>query len=151
MNSFQGPEEAFHYLIFAEEEGTLPASAWVVLRLALVKISMTHIMRPNRGQTDGHTNRELGLVTYWGTIVGCSAWVYHRNKSIFGEDADVYRPERSLVDESLDKEKEGARIKEMTGTMLQFGIGSRNCIGKNISLLEIYNGPARNVHALKWL
>lgn len=73
-----------------------------------------------------------------GTIVGCSAWVYHRNKSIFGEDADVYRPERWLVDESLDREKEEARIKEMTGTMLQFGMGSRTCIGKNISLLEIY-------------
>lgn len=73
-----------------------------------------------------------------GTIVGCSAWVYHRNKSIFGEDADVYRPERWLVDESMDKEKEEARIKEMTGTMLQFGMGSRTCIGKNISLLEIY-------------
>lgn len=74
-----------------------------------------------------------------GTIVGCSAWVYHRNKSIFGEDADIYRPERWLVDESLvDKEKEEARIKEMTGTMLQFGMGSRTCIGKNISLLEIY-------------
>ncbi|KAL1881314.1 hypothetical protein Daus18300_001167 [Diaporthe australafricana] len=73
-----------------------------------------------------------------GTIVGCSAWVYHRNKSIFGEDVDVYRPERWLVDESLDREKEEARIKEMTGTMLQFGMGSRTCIGKNISLLEIY-------------
>lgn len=73
-----------------------------------------------------------------GTIVGCSAWVFHRNKSIFGEDADVYRPERWLVDESLDREKEEARIKEMTGTMLQFGMGSRTCIGKNISLLEIY-------------
>lgn len=73
-----------------------------------------------------------------GTIVGCSAWVFHRNKSIFGEDADVYRPERWLVDESLNKEKEEARIKEMTGTMLQFGMGSRTCIGKNISLLEIY-------------
>lgn len=73
-----------------------------------------------------------------GTIVGCSAWVFHRNKNIFGEDADVYRPERWLVDESLGKDKEEARVKEMTGTMLQFGMGSRTCIGKNISLLEIY-------------
>lgn len=73
-----------------------------------------------------------------GTIVGCSAWVYHRNKAIFGDDADAYRPERWLVDENLDREKEEARIKEMTGTMLQFGMGSRTCIGKNISLLEIY-------------
>ncbi|KUI73259.1 Benzoate 4-monooxygenase [Cytospora mali] len=73
-----------------------------------------------------------------GTIVGCSAWVLHRNRDIFGEDVDVYRPERWLVDETKDRAKEEARIKEMTGTMLQFGMGSRTCIGKNISLLEIY-------------
>ncbi|KAF3761754.1 hypothetical protein M406DRAFT_50315 [Cryphonectria parasitica EP155] len=73
-----------------------------------------------------------------GTIVGCSAWVIHRNKEIFGQDAHVFRPERWLVDEAKDKASEEARIKEMTGTMLQFGMGSRTCIGKNISLMEIY-------------
>lgn len=73
-----------------------------------------------------------------GTIVGCSAWVIHRNKDIFGEDVEVFRPERWLVDESKPREKEESRIKEMAGTMLQFGMGSRTCIGKNISLLEIY-------------
>lgn len=115
-----------------------------------------------------------------GTIVGCSAWVYHHNKDVFGLDVDVYRPERWLVDVTQDKEKEEARIKGMTGMMLQFGMGryvlqlflplssslflthihtlfraaygkllmivstyllnmnSRTCIGKNISLLEIY-------------
>lgn len=73
-----------------------------------------------------------------GTIVGCSAWVMHRRKEIFGEDVEVYRPERWLVDESKDKNAEEKRIKEMTGTMLQFGAGARTCIGKNISLLEMY-------------
>lgn len=72
------------------------------------------------------------------TIVGCSAWVIHRDRGIFGEDVDVYRPERWLVDEARDKVREEARIKEMTGTMLHFGMGSRTCIGKNISLMEIY-------------
>jgi len=82
-----------------------------------------------------------------GTIVGCSAWVVHRRKEIFGEDVEVFRPERWLLGEEQDeeielgkedKEKEEKRIKEMTGTMLQFGMGARTCIGKNISLLEIY-------------
>lgn len=72
-----------------------------------------------------------------GTIVGCSAWVIHHNKEIFGDDVDVYRPERWLVDETKDKDAEEKRIKEMSGTMLQFGMGSRTCIGKNISLLEM--------------
>jgi cytochrome P450 len=72
-----------------------------------------------------------------GTIVGCSAWVIHRNKEIFGYDVDAWRPERWLVDESLGEADE-QRVKLMNGTMLQFGMGSRTCIGKNISLLEIY-------------
>lgn len=60
------------------------------------------------------------------------------NKEVFGEDVEVYRPERWLVDETKDREKEEQRIKEMNGTMFQFGMGSRTCIGKNISLLEVY-------------
>lgn len=78
-----------------------------------------------------------------GTIVGCSAWLIHMNKRVFGEDAHVYRPERWLADEETTLTEIGChaetrRIKEMNGTMFQFGMGSRTCIGKNISLLEIY-------------
>ncbi len=72
-----------------------------------------------------------------GTIVGCSAWVLHRNTDVFGEDVEEFRPERWLVDETKGGADE-QRVKMMNGTMLQFGMGSRTCIGKNISLLEIY-------------
>ncbi|GAB1315668.1 Cytochrome P450 monooxygenase andK [Madurella fahalii] len=65
-----------------------------------------------------------------GTIVGCSAWVIHRDEEVFGEDVEEYRPERWL--------EEPEKVKARNGTMLQFGMGSRTCIGKNISLLEIY-------------
>jgi len=83
--------------------------------------------------------------------VGCSAWLIHQRREIFGEDAEAYRPERWLVfggngrEEGGEKaeleeqeQEEERRIKEMSGTMFQFGMGSRTCIGKNISLLEIY-------------
>jgi cytochrome P450 len=82
-----------------------------------------------------------------GTIVGCSAWVIHRNREIFGEDVEVFRPERWLVGQGErlgeglgegEKEGEEKRVRRMEGTMLQFGMGARTCIGKNISLLEIY-------------
>ncbi len=85
-----------------------------------------------------------------GTIVGCSAWVMHHTKEVFGEDTDAYRPERWLADEAKVaaagaqgkatqvREREEQRIKEMNGLLMQFGMGSRTCIGKNISLLEIY-------------
>ena len=66
-----------------------------------------------------------------GTIVGCNAWVIHRRKEVYGEDVDHYRPERWL---EANKEQ----LKEMNACMLQFGAGPRTCIGKNISLLEVY-------------
>lgn len=66
-----------------------------------------------------------------GTIVGCSAWVIHRRPEIFGEDVNDYRPERWIGTET-------DRLKEMNATMFQFGAGPRTCIGKNISLMEIY-------------
>ena len=70
-----------------------------------------------------------------GTIVGVSAWVIHKRTSVFDAqnrfDVDSYIPERWL---EASKEE----LKEMNGMMFQFGAGSRTCIGKNISLLEIY-------------
>ena len=65
-----------------------------------------------------------------GTIVSCNPWVIHRNAAIFGDDVETYRPERWLED------REAAKL--MTSTLCQFGQGSRTCIGKNISTLEMY-------------
>ncbi|KAH8162389.1 hypothetical protein CIB48_g5852 [Xylaria polymorpha] len=76
-----------------------------------------------------------------GTIVGCSAWLIHRRPEIFGPDVDVYRPERWLLDETLpeaQREERERHLREMNGHMFQFGMGARTCIGKNISLLEMY-------------
>jgi cytochrome P450 len=66
-----------------------------------------------------------------GTTVGISAWVVHRDKSVFGEDAAVWRPERWI-------EADEERRKKMEGRILTFGAGARTCIGKNISRLEMY-------------
>jgi len=99
-------------------------------------LPLERVVPPQGAEIAGHSVKG-------GTIVGCSAWVIHRRTEIFGEDVEDFRPERWLVgqgeevDES-EKEAEEKRIKEMTGTMLQFGMGARTCIGKNISLLEIY-------------
>ncbi|KAH7303302.1 cytochrome P450 [Stachybotrys elegans] len=65
-----------------------------------------------------------------GTNLGVNAWVSHHNKDVFGEDADVFRPERWL-------EASSEQATAMEQSMMPFGLGSRTCIGKNISLLEI--------------
>ncbi|KAJ4420104.1 hypothetical protein N0V82_004551 [Gnomoniopsis sp. IMI 355080] len=66
-----------------------------------------------------------------GTIVGCSAWVLHRNEDIFGRDYDKFRPER-WIDSSKEHQS------QMNQALFSFGAGSRTCAGKNISLLEMY-------------
>jgi len=55
-----------------------------------------------------------------GTEVGCNAWTVHRDRSVFGEDVDVWRPERWL-----DSDPEA--IKEMERLNFVFGGGSRTC------------------------
>jgi cytochrome P450 len=61
-----------------------------------------------------------------GTKVGVSAPVVHFNKSIFGQDAAVFNPDRWLYDSDA--------ATTMDRHMFQFGAGSRTCIGKNVSL-----------------
>ena len=73
----------------------------------------------------------LGEQIPGGTIVGCNAWVLHRRPEVFGKDVETFRPERWL-------EAKPDRLREMKATMFQFGAGARTCIGRNISLLEIY-------------
>ncbi|KAJ4402807.1 hypothetical protein N0V82_010741, partial [Gnomoniopsis sp. IMI 355080] len=65
-----------------------------------------------------------------GTNVGVNSWVMHHNRDVFGDDADEFRAERWL-----DSPKD--RLRTMNDMFMPFGLGSRTCIGKNISLLEI--------------
>jgi cytochrome P450 len=64
------------------------------------------------------------------TIVSCNARVIHRNNAVFGDDVEDYRPERWL--------EHPKKAKVMYSTLFQFGQGARTCIGKNISVLEMY-------------
>lgn len=65
-----------------------------------------------------------------GTIVGINAWVLHRNGQIF-PDPNSFIPERWL-------ENPPQTLKEMEQSFFTFGSGSRTCIGKNISLMEMH-------------
>ena len=68
-----------------------------------------------------------------GTVVSCSTGVVQYDKSIFGDDVDVFRPERWL--ETPDNAE---KIRNMERTMFHFGAGNHTCLGKNIALMEIY-------------
>ncbi|KAI3324021.1 cytochrome P450 oxidoreductase [Xylariaceae sp. AK1471] len=64
------------------------------------------------------------------TIVGVNAWVLHRNRKIYGEDAEAFRPERWI-------EASDAQLLEMNRCLFSFGAGAHTCIGKNIAMLII--------------
>ncbi|KAK5000694.1 hypothetical protein LTR66_000485 [Elasticomyces elasticus] len=65
-----------------------------------------------------------------GTEVGCNAWTVHRDRAIFGDDVDDWRPERWL-------DSDEHRVKEMDRYMFIFGGGSRTCMGRHIAMLEL--------------
>ncbi|KUI65981.1 Pisatin demethylase [Cytospora mali] len=65
------------------------------------------------------------------TIVGVNSWALHYNKDVFGPDVHAFRPERWI-------EGDEDRIKDMRRNMIAFGYGPRSCIGKNVSMLEMW-------------
>jgi cytochrome P450 len=66
-----------------------------------------------------------------GTHIGYCAWGMHRSKAVFGEDSDMYRPERWL-------EARGEELHRMEKVFeLVFGYGRFYCLGKTVALIEL--------------
>ncbi|QKX54964.1 uncharacterized protein TRUGW13939_02054, partial [Talaromyces rugulosus] len=63
------------------------------------------------------------------SVVGVNPWVAHINTEIFGVDASEFRPERWLGDPEVVKKRESY--------FMSFWMGSRTCIGINISVMEL--------------
>ncbi|KAM0301547.1 hypothetical protein ACHAPM_005777 [Fusarium culmorum] len=79
-----------------------------------------------------------GSVVPAGTAVGINPYVSNRNKSIWGEDADTYRPERWLRNEDETETAFKERLRVYNAADFTFGGGSRVCIGRNVAQLELY-------------
>ena len=66
-----------------------------------------------------------------GTKIGYNAWGTHHRKETFGEDADVFRPERWL-------EASGEELRRMENSNeLVFGSGKYKCLGNAIAMVEL--------------
>lgn len=64
-----------------------------------------------------------------GYTVGINAAVLHFDQRIFGQDADMFNPDRWM---------DPVRANYMEKYMMAFGGGTRTCLGKNIALLELH-------------
>lgn len=67
------------------------------------------------------------------TKIGYCAWGVFRNKEIFGDDVNVFRPERWL-EEFNSTEK--IRERELTMELI-FGYGRWQCLGKNVAMIKL--------------
>lgn len=68
-----------------------------------------------------------------GIEVGVNVYSAQRNQSIFGKDADIYRPERWLR-----KEKDAEKLKKMEKTVdLVFSSGKYSCLGKTVAFMML--------------
>ena len=62
-----------------------------------------------------------------GMTVGTSPWIIQRNKDVYGDDVEAFRPDCWLREDTGD----------MHRFFFAFGAGARLCIGKNISWMEM--------------
>jgi cytochrome P450 len=84
-----------------------------------------------------------------GTIVGASPWIIHRDKNTFGSDANEFNPDRWLKKKGETEAEFKNRERAMVRATFTFGAGSRTCIGKNVSLLEIYRSFLRRFGGMR--
>jgi Cytochrome P450 len=74
-----------------------------------------------------------GLHLPGGTSVGWAAWSMHRSKDIYGEDSNVYRPDR------WTDTKDEVKLAEMNRTAdLVFSYGRYVCLGKSVATMELH-------------
>lgn len=72
-----------------------------------------------------------GLLIPGGTSIGYCAFGIFRNRKIWGEDADVFRPERWI-----EGDKDDIRAMEKV-LELVFAGGKWQCLGRNVALMEL--------------
>ncbi|KAI4152527.1 MAG: hypothetical protein L6R39_001786 [Caloplaca ligustica] len=82
-----------------------------------------------------------GMHAAAGTEIGANPYVIQRDKGVFGQDADDFRPERWLESEE--------RSTFMEKHILTWGYGTRVCLGKNIALMETYKLMCQFFRAFK--
>jgi cytochrome P450 len=85
-----------------------------------------------------------------GTVVGISPPVVNRDPGVFGHDAEHFRPERWFRDEEESGKDYEERISQMKRADLTFGYGKRMCLGRYLSLVEVYKTIATVFSKYDW-
>lgn len=65
------------------------------------------------------------------TQIGVSMWAIQRDRDVYGEDADIFRPERWLAEMDVKRKKTMERTLDLV-----FGTGRFTCLGKEIAIAQ---------------
>lgn len=63
-----------------------------------------------------------------GTIVSVPAYSVHREKEVFGQDAEEYNPDRWLAPDAR---------RNFEKAFIPFSVGPRACVGRNVAMMEL--------------
>lgn len=88
---------------------------------------------PRGGGPDGRS--PVLIRKGWG--ITYAPYLMHRRKELYGEDADVFRPERW----------ENGQLKEIGWGWLPFNDGPRVCLGKDLAMMEASIAIVRIIQA----
>ena len=109
----------------AQELKYLEAVIWEGMRMWPPLFGTKAKLAPKGGDTI------KGIFFPEGTEVGVCDAALCRNKEVFGEDAEVFRPDRWMVDE-----KTSARYRYVVESI--FGTGRYVCLGRHIAMIELF-------------
>lgn len=109
----------------------------VYLKAVINEVLRVHAPASWFGRAVDTPTEICGVLLPRGLSVGLSPWAFHRNKSMWGEDAAEFKPERWLaVDKPMNTTAENQ-------AWLTFGAGPRRCVGEALAKAELYCVLAR--------
>jgi cytochrome P450 len=79
-----------------------------------------------------------------GTVVGCAAWAMGRDDAVYS-DAGTFRPERWIASSDPAFSHDEAHVRNLKKDFRPFSMGSRDCAGRSLAMLELLLVIARTV------
>ena len=72
-----------------------------------------------------------------GTYIQIFNWTRHRSKELWGEDSEIFNPERNFDEDEIWDDTGFATYNPYTGRFSPFSLPPRDCLGKNFAQIEM--------------